>query len=117
MAIQIQRREFITLGGAMVALPLVARAQQPDKTPRVGYIRGGTSNNDPYQEAFERGMRDLGYVEGRNIAFEFRHYGDDVGSIPSLISDLLRAKSTSSWPEADLWSAPRRQRHKPFLSS
>jgi putative ABC transport system substrate-binding protein len=92
MAIQIQRREFITLGGAMVALPLVARAQQPDKTPRVGYIRGGTSNNDPYQEAFERGMRDLGYVEGRNIVLEFRHYGDDVGSIGSVISDLLRAK-------------------------
>jgi putative ABC transport system substrate-binding protein len=37
-------------------------------------------------------MRDLGYVEGRNIAFEFRYYGDDVGSIASLISDLLRAK-------------------------
>jgi putative ABC transport system substrate-binding protein len=39
-----------------------------------------------------RGMRDLGYVEGRNIAYEFRHYGDDVESIPSLIGDLLRAK-------------------------
>jgi putative ABC transport system substrate-binding protein len=37
-------------------------------------------------------MRDLGYVEGRNIAYEFRHFGDDVESIPSLISDLLRAK-------------------------
>jgi putative tryptophan/tyrosine transport system substrate-binding protein len=37
-------------------------------------------------------MRDLGYVEGRNIAYEFRHYGDDVESIPSLINDLLRAK-------------------------
>jgi putative tryptophan/tyrosine transport system substrate-binding protein len=69
-----------------------ARAQKPDKTPRVGYIRAGTSNNDPYRESFIRGMRDLGYVEGRNIAFEFRRYGDEVGSIPSLISDLLRAK-------------------------
>ncbi len=39
-----------------------------------------------------RGMRDLGYVEGRNIAYEFRHYGDDVESIAPLISDLLRAK-------------------------
>ena len=38
-----------------------------------------------------RGMRDLGYVEGRNIAYEFRHYGDDVESIPALIGDLLRA--------------------------
>jgi putative tryptophan/tyrosine transport system substrate-binding protein len=39
-----------------------------------------------------RGMRDLGYVEGRNIAFEFRNYGDDVDSIASHISDLLQAK-------------------------
>jgi ABC-type uncharacterized transport system substrate-binding protein len=93
MACHIERRKFLaTAVGAAVAWPLAARAQQPDKTSRVGYIRAGTSNNDPYQEAFERGMRDLGYVEGRNIAFEFRHYGDDVGSIPSLISDLLRAK-------------------------
>jgi putative ABC transport system substrate-binding protein len=89
----VRRRRFITLlGGAAVAWPLAARAQQPDKTPRVGYVRAGTSNNDPYREAFERGMRDLGYVEGRNIAFEFRYYGDDIGSIGSLISDLLRAK-------------------------
>jgi ABC-type uncharacterized transport system substrate-binding protein len=86
------RREFITLLGGAAAWPLAARAQQPDKTPRVGYIRAGTSNNDPYRESFVRGMHDLGYVEGRNIAFEFRHHGDDVGSIPSLISDLLRAK-------------------------
>src|SRR5262245_50509391 len=37
-------------------------------------------------------MRDLGYVEGRNITYEFRHYGDDIESIPSLINDLLRAR-------------------------
>jgi ABC-type uncharacterized transport system substrate-binding protein len=90
----IRRREFVILlgGSAAAGWPLAARAQQPDKTPRVGYVRAGTSNNDPYREAFERGMRDLGYVEGRNIAFEFRYYGDDIGSIGSLISDLLRAK-------------------------
>ena len=93
MAIHIRRREFIfTLGGAAAAWPIAARAQQPDKTPRVGYIRAGTPNNDPYRESFVRGMRDLGYVGGRNIVLEFRHYGDDVGSIGSLISDLLRAK-------------------------
>jgi putative ABC transport system substrate-binding protein len=87
------RREFITLmTGAAAAWPLAARAQQPGKTPRVGYIRAGTPRNDPFREEFVRGMRDLGYVEGRNIAYEFRHYGDDVESIPSLINDLLRAK-------------------------
>jgi putative ABC transport system substrate-binding protein len=86
------RREFIlALGCAAAAWPLAARAQQPGKTPRVGYIRAGTLENDPYREEFVRGMRDLGYVEGRNIACEFRHYGDDAESIPALISDLLRA--------------------------
>jgi putative ABC transport system substrate-binding protein len=89
----IKRREFITLlGGAAAAWPLAARAQQTGQSPRVGYIRAGTPNNDPFREEFVCGMRDLGYVEGRNIAFEFRHYGDDVGSMASRISDLLRAK-------------------------
>ena len=87
-----RRREFITLVGGAVAWPLAARAQQAGKTPRIGYIRAGTPNNDPFREEFVRGMRDLGYVEGRNIAYEFRHYGDDVESIAPLISDLLRAK-------------------------
>ena len=86
------RRTFIALlGGAAAVWPLGARTQ-PGKTPRVGYLRSGTPTNDPYRESFVRGMHDLGYVEGRNIAFEFRQYGDDIGSIPSLISDLLRAK-------------------------
>jgi putative tryptophan/tyrosine transport system substrate-binding protein len=87
-----KRREFITLLGGAVAWPVSARAQQAGKTPRIGYIRAGTPNNDPFREEFVRGMRDLGYVEGRNIAYEFRHYGDDVESIAPLISDLLRAK-------------------------
>ena len=93
MAGHVGRREFITLcGGAAAAWPLAARAQQGGKTPRVGYIRAGTPRNDPFREEFVRGMHDLGYVEGRNVAYEFRHYGDDVESIPSLIGDLLRAK-------------------------
>jgi hypothetical protein len=81
------RREFTTLLGAVAAWPLAASAQQAGKTPRVGYIREGTPNNDQVREEFVRGMRDLGYVEERNITYEFRHYGDDVESIPSLICD------------------------------
>src|SRR5499433_3302278 len=88
-----RRREFIALlGSGLAGWPSPARAEQPGKTPHVGYIRAGTPHNDPFREEFVRGMRDLGYVEGRNIAYEFRHYGDDVESIPSLINDLLRAK-------------------------
>ena len=54
-----ERREFITLlGGTAVTWPLVASAQQSAKTPRVGYIRAGASNNDSFREAFVRGMRE-----------------------------------------------------------
>src|SRR5215470_5772370 len=64
-----RRREFIVLVGSSVAAwPLAARAQQPGKMPRVGYIRAGAPRNDPFREELVRGMRDLGYVEGRNIA-------------------------------------------------
>src|SRR4030095_9605628 len=93
MASYLGRRKFLaTLGGAAAAWPLAARAQQAGKTPRVGDIRAGTPRNDPFREEFVRGLRDLGYVEGRNIAYEVRHYGDAVESIPSLIGDLLQAK-------------------------
>jgi ABC-type uncharacterized transport system substrate-binding protein len=87
-----KRREFITVVGGAVAWPIAARAQQPGRTRRVGYIRAGNPRNDPFREEFLRGMRDLGYVEGHNIAYEFRHYGDDVESITPLINALLRAK-------------------------
>jgi putative ABC transport system substrate-binding protein len=66
----VKRRDFIALLGGVAAWPLAARAQQAGKTPRIGYIRAGTPNNDPFREEFVRGMRDLGYVEGRNIAYE-----------------------------------------------
>ena len=92
MAGHIERRKFLATLGSAAAWSLAARAQQAGTTPRVGYIRAGTPHNDPFREEFVRGMRDLGYVEGQNIAYEFRHYGDDVESIPSLINDLLRAK-------------------------
>src|SRR5262245_3102009 len=93
MASYIGRRKFLaTLGGAAATWPLAGRAQQAGKTPRVGYIRAGTPNNDQVREEFVRGMRDLGYVEGRNITYAFRYYGDDIESIPSLINALLSAK-------------------------
>src|SRR5499426_1818284 len=84
------RREVITLLGGAAAWPLAASAQQSGKIPRVGYIR--PQDNDAYREEIVRAMRDLGYVEGRNIAYEFRYYGDDVEAISSHVSDLLRVK-------------------------
>jgi putative ABC transport system substrate-binding protein len=68
-----KRREFITLlGGAAAAWPLAARAQQPAKVPRIGIIDDSLQWN-----AFRHGLRDLGYLEGDNVAFDYA-YGDGV---------------------------------------
>jgi putative ABC transport system substrate-binding protein len=64
----VKRRTFITLlGGAVAAWPLVARAQQSVKIPRIGII-----DDAPIWDHFRRGLRDTGYLEGREIAFEYR---------------------------------------------
>ena len=71
MASYIRRRKFLPmLGGAGVAWPLAARAQQPGKIPRIGIIDDSLQWN-----AFRHGLRDLGYLEGQNIAFDYA-YGD-----------------------------------------
>jgi len=68
-----KRREFITLLGGAAAWPLVARAQQP-----VGVLAPQSqAASARHVEAFRKGLRDLGYVEGRNITLEFR-YGDGL---------------------------------------
>jgi putative ABC transport system substrate-binding protein len=69
-----RRRDFITLiGGAAVAWPLAARAQQPAKLPTIGYLGGGeAAAQRAWVEAFVRRLRELGWIEGRTIAIEYR---------------------------------------------
>jgi putative ABC transport system substrate-binding protein len=68
-----RRREFMTLlGGAAASWPLAVRAQQAPKIPRIGII-----DDSPHWNAFRHGLRDLGYLEGGNIAFDYA-YGDGV---------------------------------------
>ncbi len=65
------RRELITLIGGAAAWPLAARAQQPTKV-RVGILTPAVTDATPALQAFHRGIRDLGYVEGQTIALDFR---------------------------------------------
>ena len=65
-----RRRDFITLVGAAVAWPLAARAQQPAKVVRLGYLAPARLPN--LIGALLGGLRDLGYVEGQNLAIEYR---------------------------------------------
>src|SRR5262245_7281237 len=75
MTVTIGRRELlVALGGTAVAWPLAARAQQVGKVPRIGYLSPGSASPGPlaYHDEFQRGLHDLGYVEGRNIVIEYR---------------------------------------------
>ena len=77
-----QRREFITLlGGAAVAWPLAARAQQPNRIPRVGVLASASATS-PIEDAFRQGMRDLGYVEGQNVVLEYKDAAGRTDSFP-----------------------------------
>jgi putative ABC transport system substrate-binding protein len=68
-----------------------AEAQQPTKLPRIGYISGTGNATDqgPYVESLRRGLRDLGYVDGRNIVIEFRGAEGKLDRVKGLISELV----------------------------
>ena len=69
-----KRRTFITLlGGAAAAWPLAARAQQPAKVPTIGYLGANTPSADSQRNAdFVQRLRELGWIEGRTVAIEYR---------------------------------------------
>jgi putative ABC transport system substrate-binding protein len=79
-----RRRQFITLLGGAAAWPLAARAQQPAKLPRIGII-----DESPIWNAFRHGLRDLGYLEGQNIAFEYRYAGGLPDRLASVATELV----------------------------
>jgi ABC-type uncharacterized transport system substrate-binding protein len=81
------RREFISLlGGAMAAWPLAAaRAEQAGKIPRIGII-----DDSPIWNAFRHGLRDLGYLEGQNIAFEYRYASGLPDRLAWVAAELVR---------------------------
>jgi putative ABC transport system substrate-binding protein len=83
-----RRREFITFLGGAAAMPIAARAQQTGKVPRIGYLapRGVL----PREEAFRQRLRELGYVEGKNIVIEYRHAEGKFDRLPALAEELVR---------------------------
>jgi ABC-type uncharacterized transport system substrate-binding protein len=88
---QLKRRKFITLlGGAAVAWPLAAHAQQ-STTPVVGFLH--PSSPEPYRVgAFRQGLKDAGFIEGENVAIEYRWAYDQIDRLPTLATELAQRR-------------------------
>src|SRR5262245_33454396 len=93
MASYIARRKFLaTLGGAAVAWPLAARAQQ-SAMPVVGYLNFGSPESDvPRLTGLRRGLNQSGYVEGRNLMIEYRWAGNQADRLLELAADLVQLR-------------------------
>jgi putative ABC transport system substrate-binding protein len=84
-----KRREFIAMLGGATAWPFATHAQQAARVPRIGFLRHGTAAaNADRVEALRAGLRQLGYVEGKNLAVEFR-WAESVEQLPQFAAELV----------------------------
>jgi putative ABC transport system substrate-binding protein len=87
------RRAFIgTVAGGLLAAPLAAETQQPRKVYRIGILSPGPAEPSPSLDAFSQGLRELGYVEGRDFVIEYRWAEGKLERLPELAAALVRLK-------------------------
>jgi putative ABC transport system substrate-binding protein len=90
----VDRRAFITtIGLGVLAKPIAARAQQPTKLARIGLLVTAPIGSPEFRATVDpiwRGLRDLGYAEGRNLVIEYRSADGEQARFPSLANDLVR---------------------------
>ena len=98
-----RRREFITLLGGTAAWPLAARAQSAGSVSRIGVLWPGvTPPASPRMESFRRGLREQGYVDGRNVAIELRYSSEGPQHLPELAAELVRMNVDLIYTAGDL---------------
>ncbi|HSE44637.1 MAG TPA: ABC transporter substrate-binding protein [Gemmatimonadales bacterium] len=87
------RRAFLVGTAGLLAAPLAAGAQQAEKVYRVGYLTGNSVEGDKgLRSAFQQGLADLGYVDGKNVVIEARYAAGDFKRVPSLAAELVQSK-------------------------
>ena len=90
-----KRREFLGVLGGAATWPVLARAQQ-EPIARIGYMAPQSASfNKTSSDAFQAGLRDLGYVEGKNLITEYRFSDEDESRLPGLAAELAAIKLTS----------------------
>ena len=94
---KIENRKWVgvvVIGISVAMCGVVAHAQQPAKTPRIGYVSGtgDATSQGPYVEALRQGLRNLGYIDGKNIVIEYRGAEGKSDRIPSLVAELVQLK-------------------------
>ncbi len=89
---RVQRRQFLIAAGALLATPLAAEGQQAAKVARIGYLSPNLASSPHLRDAFLQGLRDLGYVEGRNVVIEYREAEGKLERLPALAAELVALK-------------------------
>jgi ABC-type uncharacterized transport system substrate-binding protein len=84
------RRDLIALIGAAVTLWPLAGAAQPEKVPTIGVLVVGSPASERFWRLFQQDMRELGYIEGKNVRYEFRSDMGQTSRLPALAEELVR---------------------------